>query len=338
MESESTLRPNRKNTHIYAIAIIGFVMIILGLLVVNFRQQILDELWFIQYKPTVEIASLADRSGMSGTGKYLFYASKPVLDGTQTFNSLCGTQETTASILGCYSDYKIYLYDVADTRLDGIREVTAAHEMLHAVYIRMSADEKKEIDALIEAEYAKLSDNTEISELVAYFAKSEPGQRDNELHSIIGTKIASLGPELEAHYKKYFSDRQKVVDLNAKYSAVFQSITDQAAALAAELNTLSAKISAESSQYNAALATLNSDIATFNEMANSEDSFASLSQFYKQRDLLTSRVNNLATTRTIINDDINSFNKKLAEYNSLATESEKLYDSINSTLAPAPSL
>lgn len=337
MELESTLRPNKKNTGLFAISLIGLILIILALLAVNFRQQILDYFWYNAYSPSAEVASLADRAGMNESGKYLFFASRPTLDGTQTFNELCGRQETTASILGCYSDYKIYLYNITDEKLDGIREVTVAHETLHAVYIRMGADEKKRVDALLEVEYSKIKNNKEISELVSYFAKTEPGQRDNELHSIIGTKIASVSPELEAHYDKYFSDRTKTLKLNEKYSAVFQQISDQASKLAAELNTLSNKISNESSQYNSDLNDLNAAIASFNQLANT-GGFTSQAQFNAQRNSLMSRVSALAADRATVNSDISTFNEKLTEYNSLATESKKLYDSIDSSLAPAPSL
>ena len=36
------------------------------------------------------------------------------------------------AVLGCYANREISIFNVTDQRLDGIREVTAAHEMLHA--------------------------------------------------------------------------------------------------------------------------------------------------------------------------------------------------------------
>lgn len=337
MDYESIPPKNKKYKSLVVTVIVSFVLIAIAFLAVNFRQNIIDLIWYYQYKPTADIAALADRSGMSDTGKYYFYISRPKLDGTQTFNNLCGRNETTSSILGCYSDYRIYVYDVTDDRLDGIREVTAAHEMLHSVYQRMSGSEKAEVDDLIEQEYTKLQNNKEITDLVAYFAKSEPGQRDNELHSIIGTKISNLIPALEAHYKKFFADRSQVVSLNEKYSDVFNKLTAQATALANELNTLSEKITSESNQYNIDLKQLNSDIAVFNVNANS-GIFSSQAEFYNERNSLNNRVAALNVTRTTINNDISSYNVKLNAYKELAAQSDELYDSIDSTLAPVESL
>jgi predicted nucleic acid-binding Zn-ribbon protein len=39
----------------------------------------------------------------------------------------------------------------------------------------------------------------------------EPGQRDNELHSILGTEFDSLGIDLEQYYTLYFSDDRRAV-------------------------------------------------------------------------------------------------------------------------------
>ena len=336
MVSNLKFQKNRK-AGLFALVISSIVFIAISFLAVNFKQEITDQIWYMNYKPSAQIASLADRAGLSEYGEFLFFASRPVLDGTQTFNDLCQRQEQTSSILGCYNDNKIYIYNVTDEKLDGIREVTAAHELLHAAYARMNTDDKKVVNKLLEAEYQKIKNDDEIKSLVEYYNRTEPGEKYNELHSVIGTKVANISPALEKHYKKYFSDRSKTVALNEKYSEAFESIQKQAEALATQLNTLSADISSSSTSYNAELKTLNQDVTDFNQRANSGD-FSSQAQFYLERDALTTRINNLAAERTRINNNISTFNEKLEKYNSLATESEKLFDSIDSTLAPAPSL
>ena len=173
--------------------------------------------------------------------------------------------------------------------------------------------------------------------MVEYYERTEPGQRYNELHSVIGTKIASISPELEAHYKKYFSDRSKILALNEKYSAVFDKVQKQAEATAAELNRLSSLISSSSATYNQKIKELNQLIADFNYRANTGD-FSSQTQFYQERNSLTAQVAALSVTRSEINNNIELFNKKLEEYNAIAIESKELFESIDSTLAPAPSL
>lgn len=306
------------------------------LLVVN-KQYVIDQITVWQYEPTAEINALVDRAGMDDYGKFLYLASQPSLEGTQAFNSMCDRVENITSILGCFSNYRIYIYDVADEQLDGIREVTAAHETLHAAYVRMGESEQEKVNILLDAEYSKLETNKEFSERMAFYARTEPGQRANELHSVIGTEVADISPELEEHYSKYFSDRQKVVALDAKYSSVFQKLEDRAKELADQLNALASIISDGSVQYNSSALTLNNDIISFNKRAELGQ-FASQAQFSQERAVLARRVEELNAFRTSINDNIASYDLLLIEYNANASESKKLYNSINSTLAPVPSV
>ena len=328
-------RPNRKSTGIISTIIICLILVAIAGVVLLNRQRILDQITVWRYTPTAEISGLVDRAGMNSDGKFYFLASQPKLDSSSDFNSECDRVEIATSILGCYSNSRIYIYNVTDPQLDGIREVTAAHETLHAIYDRMSDDEKVKVDKLIEVEYNKLSTNTDFADLMSFYARTEPGQRDNELHSIIGSEVGNISIELEAHYDKYFSNRQKVVELNAKYSSVFKSLKDQANVLAAKLDTLSAYITTESAKYNADVQVINNDIATFNARASNGD-FTSQAQFNSQRAALTQRVNDVQVLRASIDESIAQYTEMLGEYNSLATQSQKLNSVIDSTLAPAP--
>lgn len=322
------------------------ILICLGLTAVSYwailnKQLIIDQIMVWQYQPTSEVTRIIDRSGMDGYGKFLFLASEPLLatstDEVSKFNSVCGDIERTTSILGCYSNFQIYLFNVTDTQLDGIRETTAAHETLHAAYVRMSSSEKSTVNSLVEAEAKKLENNAEFKQRMAYYRRNEPGQMDNELHSVIGTEIANISPELESHYKKYFSDRQKVVVLNAKYSSVFQKLNARSTELAAQLSILAANIKNNSTQYNSDVQSVNNAISVFNNRAASGD-FSSQAQFNAERAALTSRVNALTQTRANINSDISSYEAVLAEFNSIASQSKKLNNSLDSTLVAAPSV
>jgi prefoldin subunit 5 len=313
-----------------------FLVITSVLLIVN-KQRVIDQLTVWQYHPTSEVISLADRAGMSGYGKFLYLASQPTLDATQNFNTECDRVEKVTSILGCYRDYKIYLYDVTDPQLDGIREVTATHETLHAAYIRMDDNEKTNVDALLDVEYKKLETNKNFADLMSFYDRTEPGQRDNELHSIIGTEVAEISPELESHYKQYFSDRQKVVALNASYSSVFQKLETRANELTTQINALSRSISDRSTQYNADINVFNSDKESIKTRLNNNE-FSSQEQLNKETANLNSRVPVLNSTLASIKADIANYESLLAELNSIASQSKKLNNSIDSTLAPAPSV
>lgn len=280
---------------------------------------------------------MTDRTAMSGRGEFLFYASQPSVEGTQAFNDKCARVEQSSAILGCYDGRNIYIYDIKNAKLDGIREVTAAHEMLHAAYQRLNDSERGKIDALVEAEYAKLSGNKEFSERMAFYARTEPGERDNELHSIIGTEVTSISPELEQHYRMYFTDRSKVVALHTQYASVFYGLQARGQELSVELDALADSIEAASSAYNQATARLNADIEGFNNRANSGN-FSSQAQFNSERAALVARVADLESQRAAINANRERYNNLREELVAIASESAALNRSIDSSLAPAPSI
>jgi len=330
--------PKKHNTaRIVFGLIITLFFLGLSLVVVVNKQYVLDQISVWQFKPTDQVQALADRSGMNSYGRFLYEASQPTLDGSQSFNNECDRVESTTYILGCYKDLKIYVYDVTDPQLDGVREVTAAHEMLHAAYYRLSGDDKTKVNNLLEQEYTRLELDKDYSERMAFYARTEPGQRDNELFSVIGTEIKPVSPELEAYYSRYFADRQKVVDLNTKYSSIFISLRKTADDLAAQMNTLSAGIAARTDQYNIDIKQLENDITSYNARA-AAGVFTSMAQFNSERVVLVKRVTTVNGERDTINSDITKYGQMLDQYNSIATQSKKLYNSIDSSLAPAPSV
>lgn len=323
-------------TRLVANVAVCLVLIALSFLIIGNRQRIVDQITVWQFQSTSEINSLVERAGMNDYGKFLYLASQPKLDATQEFNNECDRVENTTSILGCYSNFRIFIYDVADEQLDGVREVTATHETLHAAYFRLSDEEKNRINVLLEAEFKKIENDKDYSDRMAFYARTEPGERDNELHSVIGTEISNIDPELEAYYGQYFSNRQKAVALNTKYSSVFINLKTHANELLAQMNALSASITSRTKQYNADVQTLNNDIVTFNKRAEKSGGFSSQFQFNSERAALMDRAAVLDELKSGIDSDIKKYDVMLGEYNSIASESKKLYNSIDSTLAPAP--
>ena len=331
---------NKNKTGVISTIIICLFLIAIAVVAIVYRQRIIDQVSYWSYKPSTQISDLIAKTGMNDNGKFYFYASQPALytsSNASAFNAACEKVETTAAILGCYNGNKIFIYDVTDKQLDGINEVTAAHETLHAIYARLDNSEKTKVDKMVEAEYQKISGDKYYADLTAYYAKAEPGQRDNELHSIIGTEIANLSPDLEKYYDQYFSNRQEVVNYDMKYTSVFKSLKTRADQLVSQLDTLSASINTRTTQYNTDANQLNNDIAAFNAKATSGD-FTSQAEFNSERATLVARVNALEAIKLNIQSDKTTYESLLNEYNSIATESKKLYDSINSSLVSSPSL
>lgn len=304
------------------------------------RQYVIDQLTVWQYEPAVDVVALVDDSGMAEEGRFYFYASTPKLIADQkTYNASCPRQEEGSAILGCYASGKIYVYDVPDERLASVPPVTAAHEMLHAVYERMDSDEKAQVNKLLEVEYKKLlsTNDAKFRERMEYYARTEPGERDNELHSIIGTEIHAVSEELEAHYSQYFDDRQKVVTLHGSYNDQFVALEQSSTSLRSQLERLSEEINTMTNQYNADIQVLNTDIENFNSQA-ANGVFSSEESFNSARGELVVRVDALEQTRQSIDAKHAEYEQKRLAYNETVDESNSLSRSLDSTLAPAPSI
>jgi hypothetical protein len=332
----SSKRRLNRGSHTAAIIALLTSLIVACLFFFN-RQYFTDQLSVWQYAPSDQIVALADNSGMGDGGKFFFYASKPTLEPAKSFNEKCNRKEKNTAILGCYNGQFIYIYNVTDAKLSGIREVTAAHEMLHAAYDRLTNAERDKVNRLVEKEYETLKDNPALAERMAFYARTEPGERDNELHSLIGTEVASISPQLEAHYKRYFNDRGRVVVLHAKYEKIFNDLQARSKTLSDQLTELGTDIEAGTSRYNTSVNQLNQDIEIFNERAQSGE-FDSEAAFTSAREELLDRARQLERARATINGQVAQYEALRQELISVASESDALNKSIDSSLAPAPSL
>lgn len=304
------------------------------------RQLVADQLIVWRYTPPQNIVALADSAHMSETGRFYFYVSDPQLEGTSKFNEACQRKEEHSAILGCYRGGKIFIYDIQDKRLDGVEEVTAAHEMLHAAYERLSSTEKTRINALLEQEYAKLmrgGGDTALQERMQYYERTEPGERDNELHSILATEVDAVSSELEEYYVRYFEDRKAVVKFHGSYNDRFTELRSSSAQLKTQLDALADEIDVLTGQYNDAIRLLNNDIARFNTRAE-QGNFANETEFQAARSALVARVDAEAQARASIDAKVKDYESKRQAYNATVDESNSLSRSLDSSLAPAPSI
>lgn len=300
------------------------------------RQYIIDKYNAWEFKPSPEIAQIANDVGLNENGRFYYFASRPELDFAKEFNGECRSREQGNAILGCYKNQRIYIYNVNDERLNGLKEVTAAHEMLHAAYERLPESDKKAVNTLLEKEYRKNSD-AEFSKRMDYYKRNQPGEEYNELHSIIGTEFTDISPQLEDYYKRYFNNRSQVVALHSKYSDKFKELKQGSASLRKELENLSISINNASLKYNKDISNLNSEINTFNSRAKNGD-FSSQEDFLNERSYLIKSTRKLEQDRANINRYIGQYESKRIEYNKLVDESNSMYKAMDSTLAPAPSI
>lgn len=328
--------PNKRFVHGLKLGVA--LLLVVGALAVVFNRQMLqDRITVMSYHPSAQVAALADNAGMSEYGRFMFYVGTPEISSAEAFNEQCQRQERSSVLLGCYNGQQIYIYDVTNPEIKKIQEVTAAHEMLHIVWDRLPAAKQESLRSLLEAQY-KQSQTPELDERMAYYERQQPGERDNELHSILGTEVApgSLSPELEDYYKEYFSDRGKVTVLHEKYSAIFADLKAQATSLQASIQEMASSINSDIAQYNASMGALNQAIAAHNEAGGAIDkrNEDAVWSYNNKRAALLNQAASLEVRKQAIEQAITDYQAKLKEYNALAVRSSELSSSIDSFSSP----
>jgi len=298
-------------------------------LVLN-RQAVLDWWRLSQYTPPAEVKQLADEDTMIGQGRTLFYVSQPEILASADFNKSCSAKGEQTIVLGCYKLQHIALYNVTDQRLSGVKEVTAAHEMLHAAYERLSDAGKSRANTLLRPVIDGMKDQR-ILELIRLYNQQEPGELYNEMHSILGTEYANLTPELETYYTQYFSDRQRIVAYANQYQAVFTDSQNKLDAYDKQLTVLKVQID----QNNDTLKQLQLQLQTESDQLNRLRAVGQYQQYNQQVPGYNAKVASfnqlVGQTRSLVvqyNDIVN-------ERNQQAVAQNDLYQNLNSSYVPA---
>ncbi len=298
-----------------------------ALLLLN-RQVVLDQISVWSFEPSVQVATISDKVEFTPKAKHVFYATHPSLEDQSTFNAKCPRQEASSPILGCYTtDDRIFIYDITNEELAGMEEVTAVHELLHAVWYRTSEAERSELSVKLKAAYEK-TDKPELKKRMEYYQRTEPGEIDNELHAILGTEIASLSEDLEAYYAKFF-DRSAVLKLHSQYESKYTALYTRADELYKNMEDLTNSIKSRTKEYELAAEQYSKDVESFNARATG-GAFATQAQFNSERSALMSRSGTLNTQRQAINNDIQTYNAYTLEYQQIAQQIDGLNSSLDS--------
>ena len=294
------------------------------MIIIN-RQLVFDFVRGLFYTPTSEMAQIREDLDLTSRDEILFNASQPELNTKEEFNERCRTDDEVSAILGCYTEQTIYVYNIAEEELDGILELTTAHELLHAVYERMSIADRDNLRSLLEKVYA---DNKEIlkDEIESYDATEQL----EEIYVRAGTEIKKLPEELEKHYAEIFKDQDKVVGFYDKYIKVFREIEDEFKKLEDEMNELNSQIDTKTDNYENGISVLNSEIEKFNNCANTPGCFGSDYEFYLKRNELVFRQEELQALYDEIDGLINKYNIDVEKFNNNVIRSENLQNIINS--------
>ena len=306
------------------------VLIIVAVAVVLNREWLRDFYRGVTYQPSSEMARIRSDLGLTEQGEFLFNATQPELNDAEEFNGYCRGDANETAVLGCYRNGNIYIYDIIDKRLDGIRELTSAHELLHAKWARMSDDEKK---ALVEPLTRTFETNQNFLE--DEINQYDTSEKQEELYVRAGTEVADLPEALEKHYAIVFKNQDKIVSYYNKYINVFRSLEKEMDDLKFEMNAISAELDAKTAEYSQRVEQLNIDIASFNNCAEIVGCFATNADFYSQRAVLLAEQEALDNMYTEISELIDSYNAKVEIYNADVLKSDNLNTIINSATKPS---
>lgn len=277
------------------------------------------------FKPSAQIVQLATDTTMNEKTRRLFYVYHPALEDKKTFNEHCRDDEQTI-VLGCYINGEaIYLFDITDTRLSGIEEVTAAHETLHAAYARLSKKDREKVDEMTNRAFSSLNDER-LNNTIALYRQQKPETVPNELHSILGTEIRSLPADLETYYKRYFTDRLKIVGYSEQYEQAFTDRKNQVAAYDQQLTTLKQQIESLQSNLLQEETELNSTNAQLNQLRNNDQ----IAEYNAAVPGYNAKVNAYNKNIAKLKNLINQYNDIIPKRNAIASEEQELVDAIDS--------
>lgn len=216
------------------------------------RDEIEDRLNLVPNPPSAEVERLAQATTMTPLAQRLFYRQDPTLEPRSTFLAQCNVPPETI-VLGCYLQErqgqrilggKIVIQAIDDPQFAGIMEVTAAHEMLHAAYDRLTPTQQQRLFEQLQQALENVTNERLLNLLQDYKAKDLNLYR-HELHSHLGTELPTLGnPELEAHYRRYFRDRRRVVAFAEQSVRLITRFEQQAEALGAAISQLEQQLQA----------------------------------------------------------------------------------------------
>jgi len=304
------------------VSVVLLVAVLIGLWQ---RQNIYDWWRLNNYDPPSQIVELAKNTKMTDYSKKLFYVNRPQLNDRADFNNNCQTQEQTI-ILGCYINHRgIYVFNVKDERLKGIKEVTAAHEMLHAAYDRLSNKERARVDKLTSDAYKKLA-NERLNKTIVLYRNKDPSVVPNELHSILGTEIRELPAELNNYYKQYFTDRLAVVIYSEKYEKTLIQQQDEIKKLESQINSAQKDLVVQKTEITNMEAELNNKSQQLQNLKNSND-ISSYNSMVPDYNAMVYQVRALVKN---YNDSVVNLNAMIDKYNNLAIEQKQLNSEIDS--------
>ncbi|MBR2708721.1 hypothetical protein IKE98_00050 [Candidatus Saccharibacteria bacterium] len=303
----------------------GIIMLVIAVIIFN-RSFIYDWWRGITYAPSEEMSRIRSSLNLTGEGEFIFNSVQPSLIGGAEFNANCRSDtDTEIAVLGCFTGDSVFVYDVQSDELDGIKELTTAHELLHAVWARLDSGEKTKINSslrkVLESNSSYLDD-----EMKNY----NENQRQEELYVRAGTEVKDLPSDLEEHYARYFKDQDAVVHFYDKYIGVFRELEASREQTRVQMEEIDNIIHQKNDEYGVGVEQLNEEINKFNKCAETVGCFSSQWAFDVERAALVREQESLKALYNEIDGLISQYNQLVEKYNNDVTMINKLNSQINS--------
>lgn len=313
-------------------AFLTLLLVALALLLWQ-RQAVSDWLQLAGYQPPASIVSLADQTTMTPAARHLFYLNHPQISSKSVFATQCSTSEQ-ALVLGCYKggESGIYILNIANhDELKGVMQVTAAHEMLHAAYDRLSTVERQHIDTELQDFYDHGLKSQRVKDEINAYKKTEPHQLVNEMHSIFATEVTKLPTSLEQYYQRYFTNRQVVVDYFQDYQQAFTSREAAIKNYDSQLASLKQQIDSEKHSLEQQAASLDSR----RHQLDQERARGNASVYNHEASTYNSQVRRYNAELADLKADIARYNQLVAKRNALVIEEQRLVKQLSGEQLPA---
>ncbi|MBT1035654.1 hypothetical protein KJY78_04740 [Canibacter sp. lx-45] len=284
------------------------------------------------------IAEIAQTLEFTNTGKIVFYATHPAVHTGLEFKESCShvTSQEATHVLGCYlpKSNRINLLSVADERLNGIMEVSAAHETLHSVWQQLPQEERDTLAEKLQKLYDQMQTSSpDFVTRMSVYSDLPRHSFQNELHSIMGTELDNLPEWLENHYAKWFQNRHKIVKLHRGYDSVFKQLQEESDDITATLKSMHEEYSTRQAQLQQDIVSYNSDFKQFIQRNENYEFSDDEALFYRTKAAYELR-------RSQIEQEIEELQKYAVEYENLRAElneihktSAELSDLLDSNLA-----
>lgn len=237
--------------------------------------------------PDSDIVDLAHRTLLTDQARELLYRTSPQLLGDEVAEACARPSDEPGDEIvaqGCYAGWigagRIFIYRPSDDRLSGSMVTIAAHELLHAIYDRMDAEQQARVDALVAVETARLAPDDPTLAQIDWSVGDAEENRGTEQFAYLGSQVVLDGgfaPELEEIYARWFTDRVALVQT---YRASIAVVTDLATQLQAAEDQLyaheqaavdaRAQFDADQAWRDRAVPEYNADADRFNAMSPSE--------------------------------------------------------------------